>query len=111
MHQHLTNLCAFASSTMSCTDESSYSASSSDGPSTVILVKATVVLRRLKGIMAQQMPEVNLPCPIRKLSGAQWMQLTLADQTKCIDNLHMMRDAFMHLHDTLLPFGHVVPDF
>jgi len=33
------------------------------------------------------------------------MQLTLAGQTKCIDNLHMTRDAFMHLHDTLLPFG------
>ena len=33
------------------------------------------------------------------------MQLTLADQTKCIDNLRITRDAFMHLHDTLLPFG------
>ena len=33
------------------------------------------------------------------------MQLTLADQTKSIDNLRMTRDAFMHLHDTLLPFG------
>ena len=90
---------------MSSTDESSYSDTSSDGPSTVILAKAAVVLRRLKGIMSQQMPEVNPPCPIPKLSVAQWMQLTLADQTKCIDNLRITRDAFMHLHDTLLPFG------
>ncbi|CAD6334595.1 unnamed protein product [Miscanthus lutarioriparius] len=93
-------------STMSSTDESSYSDTSSDGLSTVIFAaKAVVVLRRLKSIMSQQMPEVNPPCPNPKLSGAQWMQLTLADQTKCIDNLRLMRDAFMHLHDTLLPFG------
>ena len=111
MHQHLTDLCPFAGSIMSSTDESSYNDTSSDGPRTVILAKAAVVLRRLKGIMSQQMPELNPPCPIPKLSGAQWMQLTLADQTKCIDNLCMTRDAFMHLHDTLLPFGHVVPDF
>ena len=78
---------------MSSTDESSYSDTSSDGPSTVILAKAAVVLRRLKGIMSQQMPEINPPCPIPKLSGAQWMQLALADQTKCIDNLRMTRDA------------------
>ena len=105
MHQHLTNLCPFVGSTMSSTDESSYSDTSNDGSSTVILAKAVVVLRRLKGIMSQQMPELNPPCPIPKLSGAQWMQLTLADQTKCIDNLRMTHDAFMHLHDTLLPFG------
>jgi len=55
--------------------------------------------------MSQQMPEVNPPCPIPKLSRAQWMQLTLADQTKCIDKLRMTRDAFMHLHETLLTFG------
>ena len=90
---------------MSSTDESSYSDTSSDGPSTVTLAKVAVVLLRLKGIMSQQMPEVNPLCPIPKLSGAQWMQLTLADQTKYIDNLRMTRDAFMHLHDTLLPFG------
>ena len=105
MHQHLTELCPFAGSIMSSTDESSYSDTSSDGPSTVTLAKVAIVLLRLKGIMSQQMPEVNPPCPIPKLSGAQWMQLTLADQTKCIDNLRMTHDAFMHLHDTLLPFG------
>ena len=96
---------------MSSTDESSYNDTSSDGPSTVTLAKAAAVLLRLKGIMSQQMPEVNPPCPIPKLSRAQWMQLTLADQTKCIDNLRMTRDAYMHLHDALLPFGHVVTDF
>ena len=90
---------------MSSTDESSYSDTSSDGPSTVILAKAAVVLRRLKDIMSQQMPEVNPPCPIPKLSGAQWMQLTLADHTKCLDSLRMPRDAFLHLHETLLSFG------
>ncbi|CAD6206602.1 unnamed protein product [Miscanthus lutarioriparius] len=37
------------SSIMSSTDESSYSDTSSDGPSTVTLVKAAVVLLRLKG--------------------------------------------------------------
>ena len=96
---------------MSSTNESSTNDNSSDGSSTVILAKAAVVLRRLKGIMAQQMSKINPPFPIPKLSGVQWMQLTLADQTKCIDNLRMMRDAFMHLHDALLPFGHVVTDF
>ena len=32
------------------------------------------------------------------------MKLTL-DPTKCIDNLRMSRDAFMHLHNMLLSFG------
>ena len=76
-------------SSMSSTDESSYSDTSSEGPSNVTVAKAAFVL--LKGLMSQQMPEVNPPCPIPKLSGAQRMQLTLADQTKCLDNLRMTR--------------------
>jgi len=67
------------------------------------MAKATFIL--LKGIMSQQRPEVNPLCPIPKLSGAQWMQLTLADHTKCLDSLRMPRDAFLHLHETLLSFG------
>ena len=53
---------------MSSTDESSYIDTSSDGPSNVTVAKAAFVL--LKGLMSQQMPEVNPPCPIPKLSGA-----------------------------------------
>ena len=33
------------------------------------------------------------------------MKLTLDDPTKCKDNLRMSCDAFMHLHNMLLPFG------
>ena len=90
-------------SSMSSTDESSYSDTSSDGPSSVTVAKAAFVL--LKGLMSQQMPEVNPPCPIPKLTGAQWMHLTLANNTRCLENLRMSPDAFMHLHETLLPFG------
>ena len=90
-------------SSMSSTDESSYSNTSSDGPSTVTMAKAAFIL--LKGIISQQRSEVNPPCPIPKLTGAQWMHLTLADHTKCLDSLRMTRDDFMHLHETLLSFG------
>ena len=90
-------------SSMSSTDESSYSDTSSEGPSTVTVAKAAFVL--LKGLMSQQRPEVNPPCPIPKLTGAQWMHLTLADNTRCLENLRMSPDAFMHLHEILLPFG------
>ena len=72
------------------------------------VAKAAFVL--LKGLMSTQMPEVNPPCPIPKLSGAQWMQLTLADHTRCLENLCMSRDDFMHLHETLLSFGLPVTD-
>ena len=90
-------------SSMSSTDKLSYSDTSSEGPSNVTVAKATFVL--LKGLMSQQRPEVNPPCPIPKLTGAQWMHLTLADNTRCLENLRMSPDAFMHLHETLLPFG------
>ena len=93
---------------MSSTDESSYSDTSSEGPSNVTMAKAAFVL--LKGLMSTQMPEVNPPCPIPKLSGAQWMQLTLADHTRCLENLRMSRDDFMHLHETQMPFGLPVTD-
>jgi len=90
---------------MSSNEESSNSDTSSEGPGMVNLAKAAVVLRRLKGMLMQQRPAVNPPCPIPKLTDAQWMKLTLDDPTKCIDNLRMSRDAFMHLHNMLLPFG------
>ena len=33
------------------------------------------------------------------------MKLSLDDPTKCTDNLRMSRDAFLNLHDRLLPYG------
>ena len=69
------------------------------------LAAAAVLLRRIKAIMSVQPPVVNPPCPITKLTGAQWMKLNLDDPTKCIDNLRMSRDAFLNLHDCLLPYG------
>ena len=105
MMSHLIGLCPFQSCSMSSNEESSNSDTSSEGPGMVNLAKAAVVLRRLKGLLAQQSPAVNPPCPIPKLTGMQWMELTLDNPTKCIDNLHMSRDAFMHLHNMLLPFG------
>ena len=90
---------------MNNNEESSNSDTSSEGLGVVNLAKVAIVLRRLKGLPVQQRPAVNPPCPIPKLTGAQWMKLTPDDPTKCIDNLHMSRDAFMHLHNMLLSFG------
>ena len=105
MMSHLIGLCPFQYCSMSSNEESSNSDTSCEGPGMVNLAKAAVVLRRLKGLLAQQSPTVNPPCPIPKLTGAQWMELALDDPTKCIDNFCMSRDAFMHLHNMLLLFG------
>ena len=104
MMSHLFGLCTFQYCRISSNEDSSNSDTSSDGPGMVNLAKAAMVLRRLKGILAQQRPAVNPPCPIPKLTGMQWMKLTLENPTKCIDNLRMSRDAFMHLHNMLLSF-------
>jgi hypothetical protein len=62
-------------------------------------------VRRLKVLLANQSPPVNPPCPIPKLTGAQWMKLTLDNPTACVDNLRISRDTFMYLHNMLLPYG------
>jgi hypothetical protein len=54
------------------------------------------MLKKMKG------PRVNPPCPFPKLTGAQWLHLTLSDHTRCLDNLRMSRDAFLHLHHILV---------
>ena len=90
---------------MDSSEELSTSGSSTDTQDIKNLAAAAVVLRRIKSILGMHPPLVNPPCPITKLSGAQWMKLSLDDPTKCIDNLRMSRDAFLNLHDRLLPYG------
>jgi len=90
---------------MDSSEESSPSGSSTDSHDVKNLAAAAEVLRRIKAILRMQPPLVNPPCPITKLTGAQWMKLSLDDPTKCIDNLRMSRDAFLNLHDRLLPYG------
>ena len=70
-------------------EESSTSGSSTDSHDVKNLAAAAVVLRRIKSILGMHPPLVNPPCPITKLTGAQWMKLSLDDPTKCIDNLCM----------------------
>ena len=90
---------------MDNSEESWISESSSDSRDLKNLAEAAVLLRRIKAILSMQPPVVNPTCPITKLTGAQWMKLTLNDPTKCIDNLRMSPDAFLNLHDRLLPYG------
>jgi hypothetical protein len=70
-----------------------------------LLGDAFQLLRRLKMLKEMQVPKVNPPCPFPKLTGAQWLHLTMSDQTRCYDNLRMSRDAFLHLHHILKGFG------
>ncbi|XP_039782143.1 putative nuclease HARBI1 isoform X1 [Panicum virgatum] len=90
---------------MDSSEQSSPSGSSTDSHDVKNLAAAAEVLRRIKAILRMQPPLVNPPCPITKLTGAQWMKLSLDDPTKCIDNLRMSRDAFLNLHDRLLSYG------
>ena len=90
---------------MDSSEESCTSESSSDSELLKKLAEAAIVLRRIKGILSKQPTVVNPTCPITKMTGAQWMKLNLDDPTKCIDNLHMTPDAFLNLHDRLLPYG------
>jgi hypothetical protein len=54
------------------------------------------MLKKMKG------PRENPPCPFPKLTGAQWLHMTLSDHRRCFDNLRMSRDAFLHLHHILV---------
>ena len=90
---------------MDSNDDSSTSNTSSDVPDLMNLAKAAVMLRRIKALLVNQQPVVNPPCPITKLTGAQWIKLSIDDLTKCRDNLCMSRDDFLNLHDRLLAYG------
>jgi hypothetical protein len=90
---------------MSSSEDSSSSDNSIQGKELLGLVSAAALLTKLKYLLENQSVLVNPPCPIPKLTGAQWMQLTLNNPTACHDNFRMSRDAFMELHDMLRPFG------
>jgi hypothetical protein len=60
------------------------------------LLSMLKMLKKVKG------PRVNPPCPFPKLTGAQWLHMTLSDHRRCFDNLRMSRDAFLHLHHILV---------
>jgi hypothetical protein len=60
------------------------------------------LLRMLKLLKKMKGPRVNPPCPFPKLTGAQWLHMTLSDHRRCLDNLRMSRDAFLHLHHILV---------
>ena len=74
---------------MDSSEESSTTGSSTDSHGIKNLATAAEVLRRIKAILSMHPLVVNPTCPITKLSGAQWMKLSLDDPTKCIDNLCM----------------------
>jgi hypothetical protein len=90
---------------MSTSDDSSTSDSSFQGKELLDWVSAAALLTKLKYLLGNQSIPVNPPCPILKLTGAQWMQQILHNPTACKDNFRMSRDAFMQLHNMLLPYG------
>jgi hypothetical protein len=90
---------------MDSNDESGDSSHSSNSPRLKKLEKALLLLRKCKQLLAPPQPVVNPPPPIPILTGAQWLHIVLADRTRCHEMLRMSRDAFLELHDRLLPFG------
>ena len=50
-------------------------------------------------------PVVNPEVPLPKVIRRQWIEHNLRNHRKCLDNLRMSPDDFMHLHDILLGFG------
>jgi hypothetical protein len=90
---------------MDSNNESGGSSHSSNSPRIKKLEKALLLLRKCKRLIALPQPVVNPPPPIPILTGAQWLHIVLADGTRCHEMLRMSREAFLELHDRLLPFG------
>ena len=90
---------------MSSSEDSSTSDSSFQGKELLDWVSAAALLTKLKYLLENQSVLINPPCPIPKLTCAQWMQQILHNPTACKDNFRMSRDAFMQLHNMLLPYG------
>ena len=90
---------------MSSTEESNNSDNSSDGPPIFNLAAAAVALVRYKAAVAKAAPMVNPEVPFPKMTGQQWMHLNLSNHRKCLDNLRMSPDDFMHLHGILVGYG------
>ncbi|WVZ75374.1 LOW QUALITY PROTEIN: hypothetical protein U9M48_023430, partial [Paspalum notatum var. saurae] len=86
-------------------EESGCSSDSSTSPQFKKLSKALLLLRKCQRLLRAPQPVVNPPPPIPVLTGAQWLQITLADRERCHDMFRMTRDAFLELHDRLLYFG------
>ena len=90
---------------MSISEESNSSDISSDGPHIFNLVAAVVALARYKAAVPKTAPVVNPEVPLPKVIRRQWIEHNLRNHRKCLDNLRMSPDDFMHLHDILLGFG------
>lgn len=73
--------------------------------SVLTLAHATLLLAKLKASMDNEAPVVNPDIAFPKMTGAQWMELNLRDENRCIDNLRMTPDEFLKLHDILVGFG------
>lgn len=92
-------------SKMSSSEDSSASDNSYQGKELLDWVAAFALLTKVRYLLEKESIPVNLPCPIPKLTGEQWMQQMLSNPITCLDNFRMSRDAFMHLHNMLIPFG------
>lgn len=96
---------------MSNNDGESTGDSCSDGSDLVFYAEVAVVLKRLHDHMAtppydhMPTPPRAMQCPIPALTGAQWMERNLFFSWRCNNNLRMSPEAFLHLHDMLLPYG------
>jgi hypothetical protein len=90
---------------MSSSKDSSASDNSYQGKELLDWVVAFALLTKVRYLLEKESIPVNLPCPIPKLTGEQWMQQMLSNPITCLDNFRMSRDAFMHLHNMLIPFG------
>ena len=90
---------------MSSTEESNNSDNSSEETSVFNLVAVVVALARYRAAVAKMAPVVNPEVPLPKVIRRQWIEHNLRNHRKCLDNLRMSPDDFMHLHDILLGFG------
>jgi len=90
---------------MNNSEESATSNNSSKGSSILPLAAAALLLVKYKAAIANEAPVVNPDLPFQKMTGRHWMEVNLQNEQKCLDNLRMSHDNFLHLHNILLGFG------
>jgi hypothetical protein len=69
------------------------------------LAAAAIALARYRAAATKVALVVNPEVPLPKVTRRQWTEINLRNAQKCLDNLCMSPDDFMHLHDILLGFG------
>ena len=90
---------------MSSAEDSGRSDTASNGSSIIFQqASAAAVLAVFTSRSYTLVPMINLPTPLPRMTGRQWVKLNMRDFRKCHDNFCMTPNYFIELHDTLVRY-------